>query len=179
MWVSSILSGLAGGVLASGLTILYSYRLDKRKEHQAKTAHSFSLISALEAYAINCAGYIESAGEDIAEAYHTQDTNTLSKVRTPKFEIPANADFRTINAALASRVLTLPHLIRRSEEISFSIFVYNDAIEATYSSIKQCGIRGLSAWQLATELRCDARLPAPEFDTDWTFLAVLEKAANP
>lgn len=179
MWLDSILSGITGAVLASAFTILYSARVDQRKELQSKKAHSFSLISALEAYTINCADYIDTAHEQLSHTYHSQDTGALSKLTTPKFEVPNNVDFKPIDSNVASRVLTLPFLVRRSEEIALSAFIVNDIIDAIETSIRQCGIRGLTAWKLAEELRQGAGIQPPEFDPDWDFLNTLQKAAEP
>src|SRR5690554_1674886 len=95
-WLYSVLSGLAGGVLASGITIVYSSFSERKRERQARTANSFSLISALEAYAINCEAYIGDADDALDRTINTGDRTSLSRLRTPKFEIPPSVDFRPI-----------------------------------------------------------------------------------
>tara|TARA_R100000963_G_C4638811_1_gene102564 strand:+ start:1233 stop:1817 length:585 start_codon:yes stop_codon:yes gene_type:complete len=179
VWLNSILSGLAGGVLASIVTIIYAHRLEKKRERQARTANSLSLISALEAFAINCSDYVETVIEEIHTYFHTNDSSRLSKLPTPIFTVPSNVDFRPIDTGLASKVLTLPFLIDRSNQMAYNAFVYGTLVDATEESMKQFGIRGLAAWELASSLRSKAGLPKPQFDEDWNFLEVLRKAASP
>jgi hypothetical protein len=177
--VDAVLSGLTGGVLASMITVLYSHHIEKRKESQALTANSLSLISALEAYTISCAGYIEAADNEVENFLRTNDSIGLSKLTSPTFTVPPNVDFRHIDAKIASQALVLPFLVKRSSDIAYAAFYYGSMLKAIEESTKQCGIRGLAAWELASSLRQKAGLPAPEFDSDWGFLDDLRKAAAP
>lgn|SRR5690606_21227668 len=177
--VDAVLSGLAGGVLASMITVLYSHQIEKKKESQALTANSLSLISALEAYTISCARYIEAAEDEMENFLRTNDSSGLTKLTAPTFTVPPNVDFRHIDAKIASQALILPFLIKRSSDIAYAAFCYGSMLEAIEESIKQCGTRGLAAWELASSLRQKAGLPVPEFDDDWGFLDDLQKAAAP
>ncbi|MCD9473083.1 hypothetical protein [Photobacterium phosphoreum] len=177
--VDAVLSGLTGGVLASMITVLYSHHVEKKKESQALTANSLSLISALEAYTISCAEYIEAADDETENFFRTNDSSGLSKLTSPTFTVPPNVDFRHIDAKIASQALVLPFLVKRSSAIAYAAFYYGSMLESIEESIKQCGIRGLAAWELASSLSLTAGLPAPEFDDDWAFLEDLQKAAAP
>ena len=177
-WMSSVLSGLAGGVLASGLSVAYAHYVERKRDRQARTANSFALISALEAFVINCAEYIESAGEALSNAYRTSDTRALGKLTPPGFAIPPDVDFKTIDTGIASNVLILPFLIKRSNDIARTTFMNISLVEATEDSVQQFGIRGLAAWKLAVCLRNKAKLPKPQYDDDWRFLEILRHASK-
>lgn len=84
-------------------------------------------------------------------------------------------DFRTIEAKIASKILALPLLIKRSNNLTGEEFFYNSVMEATGISIQQFSKRGLAAWEMAADLRQKAKIPEPLFDKDWDFLDYLRK----
>lgn len=176
--ISSVLSGLAGGVLASIISVVYAHRIDRKREMQARRAASFSLIGALEAFVISCAEYIDVANEELDTVRRTLDARNL-KARPPKFAIPTDLDFKPIDASIASRILILPFQIKRSNEIAYETFTHGDAVDATEVSIEQFGKQGLTAWDIAVNLRVAAGFSASQYHEDWGLLNTLRTAAKP
>lgn len=175
MTLDSMFSGFIGGIIAAAITAVTSFLYERKREKHDRTANSLGLIASLEAFTISCAEYCSNAENEIDESIRRNDFHNLTNLRPPKFTIPPEVDFRTIDTGIASKILALPLLIKRSNNLAYEEFFYNSPMEATEVSIQQFSIRGLAAWEMADELRKKAEIPKPQFDDDWNFLDYLRK----
>ena len=102
-----------GAVITSLATYLKDIFIDRSKQKGPSTYAAIRIVCVLEAYAEECAEVAEDDGE-----YNDHDTRELEReasVKTPDLLIFASdIDWKSFDANLAYRVLSLPAMIAKS-----------------------------------------------------------------
>lgn len=174
--ITSLLSALIGGLAGAAVTTISRHHLDNKRTKANRLNNSYQLISALEAFVIICAEYVEDAYEAIDEAIFQNNTKKINALRGLSLTLPEDIDFSFIDKNLIDNILALPHLIKHDNRLAFEVFKNTSAVEATEVSIELISKRGLEIWQLTASLRRNANLPQAQYEKN--FIKILENAQH-
>lgn len=177
----------AGGALVvavfNQVTTFWKERAHRRDEHQReRTRTALTVAVALESFALACSNCLQDIGIAEAEASAQCDESLLRGVKLPAFVMPNEPDWRWIGANLADAILVLQLKVEHSRLFIRANAEYDaSAFDTTANIATHARRRGARAWELATQLRRECKLPAHDFTgEEWDFTQLLfpEKAVD-
>lgn len=180
-FTSSWFTGLVGGVvIGAAPQLINSVKEWLQTEAEKKTRATYAslrLATILEAFAVGCANRIQ----EVSLYTSVPDSITRPENELPELQsYPEDIDWTSLPADLSSPVLSLPNEVTIGNDHVRAYLTVLDITGEESGHLKecplQCGVIGLQAWHLATELRDHCGLKyKPRLRADWDFLSVLRE----
>ncbi|ATD60132.1 hypothetical protein CNX70_07955 [Janthinobacterium svalbardensis] len=168
-------SGLVAAVFSQLLIFMKERSRDKQIEDRDRKFIALQLAVTLERYAIECAMRINKIS-DILEEYYQTRSFMVAIPSMPNLTLPDAVEWRWIETALTSEVLSLAPRISFSEGSIQFILDAAGMHSGAEESQRQLKLMGHDVWMLAEKVRMQHKIsPQTYVLGQWEFLDTLKK----
>lgn len=170
---------LASSVVSTAISLAVTSVRDHFKDQRDRRSEGQIVARGLEQYVRSCGAMLEQASLARSDFYDHDDTDALSKVSVPAFDLP-NVSWKLLDFILVDRVKGFPDRIASAEASLLLQWTHGGVDDlADMSELQDEKVVDLAqdAWNLAVQIRSNLRLPTEHAEDECSStLKMLAKA---
>lgn len=167
-------SGLAAALFSQAVVWWKESARDQRNADRDQRFIALQLAVVLERYAIECAMRIGEIDQKLDESY-IYGAQSAALPGMPPLELPNAVEWRWIDSAVTSDVLSLTPRIKFGEGSIAATFDFGNWHDGAEEIKRQLLLIGRDAWDLACKVRAKYKLPVQTYPMgDWDFVKALQ-----